>query len=85
VISAPPAFFVLLRGAPGGGEAILCIHNVSDSEQDLQINLDALPFPHAGQVHDLITGVVFPVDVSGNLTLRVLPYQVLWLTGGCGD
>ena len=82
VISAPPAFFVLLRGAPDGSEALLCIHNVSDSVQSLQIDLGALPLPHAGQVHDLVTGAAFPVDVSDELTLRVVPYQVLWLTGG---
>ena len=63
-------------------EALLCIHNVSDSEQSLQINLGALPLLHAGQMYDLITRAAFPVDVSGQLTLRVAPYQVLWLTGG---
>jgi len=82
VISAPPAFFVLLRGAPDGSEALLCIHNVSDSEQSLQIDLGALPLPHAGQMYDLITGAAFPVDGFGELTLRVVPYQVLWLIGG---
>jgi len=82
VISVLPSFFVVLRSAPDGSEALLCIHNVSGSEQFLRIDLDALPLPHAGQVHDLVTGAAFPVDVSGELSLRVVPYQVLWLTGG---
>jgi hypothetical protein len=54
---------------------------VSREEQRLQISLDALPLLHSGQVHDVITGIGFPIDVSGDLTLRVAPYQVLWLTG----
>jgi len=44
-------------------------------------NLALFPFPHSGQVRDLITGAAFPVDTSGDLSLRVAPYQVLWLTG----
>jgi hypothetical protein len=59
----------------------LCVHNVSDSGQSLSIKLDTLSFPHAGRVRDLITGAAFPVGASGELSLQVAPYQVLWLTG----
>jgi glycosidase len=80
VLSLHPTLFSLLRSAPDGSEVLLCIHNVSSAEQPLRANLDALPFPHAGRVRDLITGTAFSVDASGNLTLQVAPYQVLWLT-----
>ncbi|MDH4136388.1 MAG: sugar phosphorylase [Anaerolineae bacterium] len=84
VLSVHPALFVLLRTAPDGSASLLCIHNVSDAEQPFQANLDSLLFPCSGQVCDLITGATFPVDVSGNLTLHLAPYQVLWLTGHVG-
>jgi glycosidase len=81
VLSLHPALFVLLRTAPDGSEVLLCVHNVSDSGQSLSIKLGTLPFPHAGRVRDLITGAAFPVGASGELSLQVGPYQVLWLTG----
>ncbi|RLC94841.1 MAG: sugar phosphorylase [Chloroflexi bacterium] len=79
VLAVHPALFVLLRTAPDGSEPLLCVHNVSNDEQSFQINLDTFPFPHAGQVRDLITGITFPVTSSGDLRLKVPPYQVLWL------
>ena len=81
VLSLHPALFALLRGAPDGSEMLICVHNVSDCQQLLQIDLDALPFPHRGQVRDLITEAAFPVNASGELLSEVAPYQVLWLTG----
>lgn len=81
VLYAHPALFVLLRTAPDGSASLLCIHNVSNAEQPFQANLDSLRLPCSGQVRDLITGTTFPVDASGDLTLRLAPYQVLWLTG----
>jgi glycosidase len=81
VLSVHPALFVLLRTAPDGSTSLLCIHNVSNAEQPFQVDLDSLLFPCPGKVRDLITGATFPVDASGNLTLDLAPYQVLWLTG----
>jgi hypothetical protein len=54
---------------------------VSGDEQHLQIDLDALSIPYSGPVQDLITGSEFPVDASGDLGLKIAPYQVLWLMG----
>ena len=81
VLPVSPALFALLRSAPDDSEVLLCVHNVSNCEQLLSVSLDALPFPHASQVHDILTGVTFPVNGSGSLTMQVAPYQVLWLTG----
>ena len=81
VLSLPPALFVLIRSSPDGSKMLLCVHNVSGSGQPLSIKLGTLPFPHAGRMRDLITGAVFPVNASGELSLQVAPYQVLWLTG----
>jgi glycosidase len=81
VLHLHPALFSLIRTSPDGQEAVLCINNVSGEEQHLQISLDALSLLHSGQVQDLITGIGFPVGASGDLRLKVAPYQVLWLTG----
>ena len=81
VLSLDPALFVLLRGAPDGSESLLCIHNVSNAERILGVDLDALFFSHVGHVQDLIAGAIFCVDTSGRLNLCIAPYQVLWLTG----
>jgi len=81
VLSLDPALFVLLRGAPDGSESLLCIHNVSNAERILGVDLDALSFSHVGHVQDLIAGAIFCVDTSGRLNLCIAPYQVLWLTG----
>ena len=81
VLSVHPALFVLLRTTPDGDTSLLCIHNVSNAEIPFSASLALFPFPHSGQVRDLITGATFPVDTSGDLSLRVAPYQVLWLAG----
>ena len=87
VLSIHPALFVLLRTAPDRSESLLCVHNVSNDEQSLRINLHALPsrggapFPPVGGVRDLIGGIISAVDASGNLALNLAPYQVLWLKG----
>jgi len=81
VLSIHPALFVLLRTASDGDTALLCLHNVSNAEIPFSANLALFPFPRSGQVRDLITGDTFPVHTSGDLSLQVAPYQVLWLTG----
>jgi len=73
------SLFVLVRTAPDGGERVLCVHNVSNAEQPFSVNLSSLSFSRPDRVRDLVTGAVFPVDGAGNLSLRVAPYQVLWL------
>jgi sucrose phosphorylase len=73
------ALFVLVRIAPDGHEKVLCIHNVSNAEQPFSVNLPFVSLSCLDRVCDLVTGAVFPVDGVGNLSLRVAPYQVLWL------
>ena len=84
VIFAHPALFVLLRTSPDGSESLLCMHNVSDAEQSVSVNLVSLSLSHSGQVRDLIAGGVFSVNGSGDLYLQLAPYQVLWLAAMAG-
>ena len=80
IVSLHPAVFGLLRTTPDEHDMVLCIHNVSSASQHIQVEPDVLCLPHQGRLHDVIAGDIFPVDGSGNLTLHVAPYQVLWLT-----
>jgi hypothetical protein len=56
-------------------ENVSCFGNGSDEAQMVY----QFPLPCPGQVRDLITGITFPVNGSGDLGLSVAPYQVLWL------
>ena len=78
VLSIHPALFTLLRTSPEGDKSLLCVHNVSNAEQSVSVNL--ANFSHSGQVRDIITGATLPAGASGELSLSVAPYQTLWLT-----
>ncbi len=79
VLSIHPALFVLLRTSPEGDESLLCVHNVSGVEQSFSVDLTPLPLSHSGQVRDLVTNATFSANSSGELSLSLAPYQVLWL------
>ncbi len=81
VIAVHPRLFVVLRTPPDESESLLCVHNSSPREQPCRIDLAPLPFPHPGHTQDLLTGTLYVVDAPGNLTLRLAPYQALWLIG----
>jgi glycosidase len=73
------ALFTLLRTSPDGREHLLCVHNVSDEEQDFRVDLNELGVPHSSAVHDLVFPTRYPIGEDGRLGLTVKPYQVLWL------
>jgi glycosidase len=73
------AVFALLRTAPGEGEQVLCLQNVSGRPQETRIDSGALwgPPPQTGTVSELITGERLRLLPKTPLTLA--PYQTLWL------
>ncbi len=72
------ALFTLLRTAPDGEEHMLCVHNVSATQQPLHIDLCDLLDPPGDILEDLVSGERCAVD-GRQLTLAVEPYQVMWL------
>jgi glycosidase len=64
--------FALLRTSPGGDSQVLCLHNVSDRAQPVEIRPEHL-FPGTGPLRDLIGGEMY----TPSSTLR--PYAVAWL------
>lgn len=67
ILMLHPALFALWRTSIGGTEAVLCLHNVSNTAVSI-----SLP---AGQFTDLLTKRPY----TGNIRLQIRPYQVLWL------
>jgi hypothetical protein len=78
-LSDNEALFTLVRTSPDSDEKILCIHNVSNIPQPIQVSLGTLSMQHTGTLKDTISGKLYPVGTGDHLTLTVAPYQALWL------
>lgn len=78
VIPTQPALFTLLRTAPGGAKPVLCVHNISNQTQKLELPLSNWSLP--GSLRNILAGKV--VTIEGNtLQLTLDPYEVVWLAG----
>jgi len=77
VLSLSRGVFALLRTSPGGDDWALCLHNVSDREQPVNLSPGELNIPD-GAWRDLLTDEAFSIG-PGNLTLSLPPYGVRWL------
>lgn len=79
VLTAGDAVFALLRGAPEQGQALLCLHNVSDAPQTLALDGFTLGLSPGARLSDLLGGTLVEVDRHAMLSLTLAPYQTLWL------
>ncbi len=70
--------FALLRKSPDGGEAVLCLANVSDQDVPLEADLSSAGVPESGEWHDLVGGESHPAS-HGRLEITLKPYQSAWL------
>ena len=78
VLAANESVFVVLRSTPDGTARVLCLHNVSDHDQIVPLDVRPLLGVRHGPLQDLVTGrQQTPRD-----NLRLLPYQTLWLASG---
>lgn len=73
VLDLGSQLFAVERQAPGGGQTLLAVHNVSDRAA----SLPAGAFPEAGRWLDVLTGNVFKA-AAGAVTFE--PYQIAWFT-----
>ena len=74
IIECGDSIFSVLRIAPGSGERVLCLHNVSAQPQAMAVDSAAL----GGQTAvDLIGGETVRCGVQE--VVRLTPYQVRWL------
>jgi sucrose phosphorylase len=73
-----PPVFALLRTAPGGGDRVVCLHNVSGRVQPVQLDLPASQLGMVTRLTDLIGGArLRPAGTTFKINLA--PYQVSWL------
>jgi glycosidase len=76
VLSLHPSIFALLRVARDGASCVLCLHNVSDRVQQVEVSSEELG-ASAVAWRDLLTGDEYGAD--GKLRVDVGPYGVCWL------
>jgi len=79
VIPVDASVFALLRVDRGDRGFVLCLHNVSLTECSLHIDTTAMPLPESIELIDLVGGDLFLLE-DRTLSLRIEPYQTLWLT-----
>jgi hypothetical protein len=68
--------FALLRAARDGSSRVLCLHNVSNRAQQVDVSSDELG-SSARVWRDLVTREEHAAD--GRLTVNLAPYGVCWL------
>jgi sucrose phosphorylase len=78
VLTLDEGVFALMRGAPGQGEVVLCLVNITTGEKELKIKLESWGLASLTQWHDLIGGMDYS-PVNGELTLTLKGYQSMWL------
>jgi glycosidase len=70
--------FALLRVAPGGGERVICLHNVSAQPQPVELDAHTAQLGTVAGLTDLIGGAhLRPARTTFRVELG--PYQVSWL------
>jgi sucrose phosphorylase len=75
ILDIHPSIFSVLR-VDARDRPVLCLHNVSDQLQNVELKLRDLFSVHDKELADLITDERFDMPA----TLRLAPYQTLWLT-----
>lgn len=79
VVDVDPALFVLMRTAPGGTSAILCVHNVTRADVDAVVEFEALGWAPETELIDVLTDRRWRIDGSDRVSVKVPAYSVLWL------
>ncbi len=73
-----PSVFSLLRRANRGGDAVLCLTNVSSHPVTVPVDLAAAGLCDGQPCRDLLDGGVY-APLAGRLTVPLSPYQTVWL------
>jgi glycosidase len=73
------ALFIVLRTATNGQEQVLAVNNVSGSKQVLQGKAKDFGLSPQHSLTDVLSDQTYTLDESGQLSLEIEPYHVLWL------
>ena len=74
VIDCGRTIFALLREGDDPGENLLCLHNITDHVQSIELDLVEVS---KTEFTDLISGKIY--QTLEKMTISMQPYQVLWL------
>ncbi len=77
VLELSPQVFAVWRAAPGGGQLLLTLVNVSARPCELDIRVDELA-PGVSMWHDLVSDMTWMTD-EGVLAVSLAPYDPAWL------
>lgn len=78
IIFANSHVFSILRISRDGNEKLICLVNVSDSLQAVNLELGHLEIETAAVLRDVITGQMIE-NQGGNISVVLEPYQVMWI------
>jgi sucrose phosphorylase len=78
ILSLGDGIFGVLRRSPMG-DTIIALHNVRGSQQTLPLDLSTIHKDRISSLLDILTGISHAPSADGELTIRLAPYQAMWL------
>jgi len=79
VIDLHPALFAFVRRAPDHSSQVICIHNVSEDEVPVEVDLAELGVTPGQALVDLVSGERYQVDDKGRFRRVIRGCGVWWL------
>lgn len=79
VINLSRNTFSFLRRPEGAKKSVLCVHSVSQNSQKVSLDKIRSKLATTDGVVDLISGEKYRKEGSGENTINLAPYEVLWL------
>ncbi|MEA3337142.1 MAG: alpha-amylase family glycosyl hydrolase [Chloroflexota bacterium] len=79
VLALSRSVFGLIRSSLDGSDTVICLINVSDRSQEVDLSLNAMSLTRGGSLQDLVSQADIGAT-DGRLHVVLQPYQIMWLT-----
>jgi len=79
VLDFHTGIFALLRTSLDESKQAICLHNVTNANIRIEVNLEDLNMDYANNIGDIISEKMY-TPTNKRLRLTISPFQVLWLT-----
>lgn len=79
ILTLDKSIFSLVRTAQDGSESIICLVNVTENKQTVQLNTEELQLPPFDSWHDLISSKNYVLR-DNNITISLEGFQAVWIT-----
>ena len=77
ILDLKGAVFCMIRTSPDGKEGVLALHNVSNKNQSLNLNLEKLKIVTNGNFQDILSEKTF--FIKPEISIDMSAYEILWL------